>query len=869
MKIFSLPKTTLLILFNLTFLLFLSVAYAEYPPVHVEWTYSSAAISFVLYEDGVEVCTSPASNFQMDCDVFFDGSGAPKTFTMTAIDPNGVESPHSAPFTLTLPTSDGYGGYVPQADLQVSATSGEAPLAISFDASQSSDLLGTIVSYEWDFGNGDTASGSLIDYTYTIAGTYVANLTVTDDSANTNTVTATITVNEGPPPANIPPTAVLDTTLLDAGTSNISFDASGSSDTDGTIASYVWNFGDGSSGNGVYAEHQFVADGDYLVHLTVIDNQGASAQDQIIITVEAPPAINIPPTAIISASIVEKIIHLEWDYPTDNPDLAGFRLYQNDNLVCETTDPDARMMDCTTYIESETMEFYLIAFFADDSETAESEIFSFDSKGLTTDVYSGNAPLSVYFNGNESIDADGTISSFFWNFGDGDIDTAAVSTHTFTEAGEWTITLTATDNAGDTNSVSETVIVTDPNLAPVAHDGSLIVTENSSTNGTLSASDSDNDPLTFSIVSNGSKGTAHVTNIATGAYTYTPNNNASGTDTFFFKVNDGKVDSNYATITVTINQVTSDVWTDLVGVSANGNTITKTADDSWGNGGAASIDVIAADGSVDFLANETDTYRMCGLSALNADANYDTIDYAIYLRNNATFTVYENGSYKGAFGSFAPSDRFSVERSRTTILYKKNGSLFYTSTNPSTADLLVDTSIYSTGGTIADMNITDGAQASNTDNVWTDLIGVSAVGNTITKTADDSWGNGGAASIDVIAADGSVDFLANETDTYRMCGLSALNADANYDTIDYAIYLRNNATFTVYENGSYKGAFGSFAPSDRFSVERSGTTILYKKNGVLFYTSTQTSSGDLLVDAALFNPGATIDDMNITGGAVP
>jgi len=62
----------------------------------------------------------------------------------------------------------------------------------------------------------------------------------------------------------------------------------------------------------------------------------------------------------------------------------------------------------------------------------------------------------------------------------------------------------------------------------------------------------DANPLTYSIVTNGTKGTATITNIGTGAYTYTPSLNQTGTDTFTFKVNDGTVDSNVATITITI-----------------------------------------------------------------------------------------------------------------------------------------------------------------------------------------------------------------------------------------------------------------------------------------------------------------------------
>ena len=94
---------------------------------------------------------------------------------------------------------------------------------------------------------------------------------------------------------------------------------------------------------------------------------------------------------------------------------------------------------------------------------------------------------------------------------------------------------------------------TNSNTAPVASNGTLAVVENTPASGTLSATDADANSLTYSIVSNGSKGTAAITNTTTGAYTYTPTAGQTGQDTFTFKVNDGTVDSNTATITLSIS----------------------------------------------------------------------------------------------------------------------------------------------------------------------------------------------------------------------------------------------------------------------------------------------------------------------------
>jgi|GEM_PF-1879136 len=66
--------------------------------------------------------------------------------------------------------------------------------SISFNGSGSLDPDGTIISYGWNFGDGNTASGATVCHTYTRSGTYTATLTVTDDSGLKDTDTILITV---------------------------------------------------------------------------------------------------------------------------------------------------------------------------------------------------------------------------------------------------------------------------------------------------------------------------------------------------------------------------------------------------------------------------------------------------------------------------------------------------------------------------------------------------------------------------------------------------------------------------------------------------------------------------------------------------
>ncbi|WP_305885110.1 pre-peptidase C-terminal domain-containing protein [Pleionea sp. CnH1-48] len=84
---------------------------------------------------------------------------------------------------------------------------------------------------------------------------------------------------------NNPPSASFTDSCTDLA---CSFDGSGSTDSDGTIASYAWNFGDGSTGTGANASHTYSAAGTYTVSLTVTDNQGATNSTSKSITVTAP-----------------------------------------------------------------------------------------------------------------------------------------------------------------------------------------------------------------------------------------------------------------------------------------------------------------------------------------------------------------------------------------------------------------------------------------------------------------------------------------------------------------------------------------------------------------------------------------------------
>jgi len=205
-----------------------------------------------------------------------------------------------------------------------------------------------------------------VDHVYEDNGLYTVTLTVTDNNGSTATATSTKTVLNRPPVASFTENAT--TVLTNA---IIRFDASSSEDPDGSIISYLWDFGDGTTAVGVKVNHAYEDNGVYNVTLTVIDDDGAIASSRADKTVS-----NRPPVASFTenATVVKK-----------------------------------------------------------------GEVIHFDASG--------------------SYDSDGSILSYFWNFGDDTNATGMVVDHAYAEDGNYTVILTVTDNDGASSSLSATKTV--------------------------------------------------------------------------------------------------------------------------------------------------------------------------------------------------------------------------------------------------------------------------------------------------------------------------------------------------------------------------------------------------------------------------
>jgi PKD repeat protein len=256
--------------------------------------------------------------------------------------------------------------------------------AIGFNASRSSDPQGEALTYAWNFGDGAMGNGVSPSHTYTAAGNYSVSLTVTDTSnlSSSATTTAAITAqapvaNAGGPYTGGPNVAV-------------TFNGSGSSDPQGEALTYAWNFGDGTTGNGVSPSHTYTATGNYPISLTVTNTS------------------NLSSTATTSASIALQ------------PPVAN-----------------------------------------------------------AGGPYVGMPNVVVNFNGSGSNDPQSEALTYAWNFGDGNTASGVSPGHTYTAAGNYSVSLTVTDssNLSSTATTTATIEMTGPALSGTVQSGTQPVSQ--------------------------------------------------------------------------------------------------------------------------------------------------------------------------------------------------------------------------------------------------------------------------------------------------------------------------------------------------------------------------------------------------------
>ncbi|MBN1281182.1 MAG: PKD domain-containing protein [Candidatus Thermoplasmatota archaeon] len=159
------------------------------------------------------------------------------------------------------------------------------------------DNDGTLINWTWDFGDGNSSSLQHTSHQYVCEGTYVVTLTVIDDDSAGNSTSQEILVS------NTPPTANFTFTPENVSTTSPLFFTDTSTDPDGDIVSWLWEFGDGTTSTLQHPTYQYQNKTDYIVTLNVSDDAGAWNTTSQTITV-----VNVPPTANFTVAPLRPLI---------------------------------------------------------------------------------------------------------------------------------------------------------------------------------------------------------------------------------------------------------------------------------------------------------------------------------------------------------------------------------------------------------------------------------------------------------------------------------------------------------------------------------------------------------------------------------
>ncbi len=332
---------------------------------------------------------------------------------------------------------------------------------VVIDASSSYDSDSDRLSFYWLlYEEGKTESSAKIKYKPEKAGINKITLRIDDGEGLRNSVSEiTIIVR-----VNSSPIAEAGDDLYTCSLLN-NFDASASSDLDGDALSFKWNFGDGSpEENGILVSHIFKQPGIYPVTLTADDGTGLSNSSSVSLR---KIHINHPPVADAQGDIVScageivlfsgnkcsdtegGVLKYHWDFGdgTFSDEANPVKIYKNGGIykVLLKVEDDSGL-ECNYDYDDVTIT------------VAESPV-AFAGEDIVACV---NNPIK--FDGSKSRDTDGLVNSYLWDFGDGSQGGGATPAHTYTEPGEYNVTLSifgeqtgSCDNT-DTDQLKVTVL---------------------------------------------------------------------------------------------------------------------------------------------------------------------------------------------------------------------------------------------------------------------------------------------------------------------------------------------------------------------------------------------------------------------------
>jgi PKD repeat protein len=360
------------------------------------------------------------------------------------------------------------------------------PVEVTFDASEIpvDEKTYKILSYSWDFGDGETSNGMTTTHTYTHKaegdGVYTVTLTVKymdlksgeqfEDQYNTQVGIANET------------TAAAFTVTPDSGETplEVHFDATSSYDPDGEIVAYEWDMNDDGKfddASGEEVDYTFTQEGDYDVTLRVSDNSGA--YNTATKTIKAGSIGGL--RAVITSSAGENGTYTvgdEYEFNGQLSQIDGGKIvkytwnFGDGSKSVQSRTVKHAFEEAGTYsvtlsvadADGNTDEALLDVTVTEEGSAPVAKVST--TPAMTSGTVSGPVPLQVVFDGGVSTDADDDIVEYEWDFdNDGSVDdTGNTASYTYQEVGSFTALLTVTDSVGNQDELSIPVTVTEQGI---------------------------------------------------------------------------------------------------------------------------------------------------------------------------------------------------------------------------------------------------------------------------------------------------------------------------------------------------------------------------------------------------------------------
>ena len=372
------------------------------------------------------------------------------------------------------------------------------PVSVSeaavLDASASVDADGQILSYIWDFGDGATGEGPLVNYAWTRAGDFTVTLTVIDDSGTGSALQSTSQVIrvDAAPVADAGPDQYVTASV-------VTFDGGASNDADGAVTDWAWDFGDGSTGSGRTVSHAYARPGTYEVALVVRDDSTAPLnvdRDTMIVVINASPIADAGPPQTVAPGD-EFVLSGTASVDPDGA-IAGYSWSFPDGAVATTPRVSYRLTEPGLH----RVGLEVADNFSGGAATDAAEVLITVNAapvavaGPDRRIAPGD---TVTFDAGQSFDPDGTLTAYRWEFEDlGNPLEAARVERAYVSPGVWSAQLVVTDDSGVQNATASDDVTIHVNSAPEAEAGPEIVTESLyvTLDGSKSA-DADGDPLAY------------------------------------------------------------------------------------------------------------------------------------------------------------------------------------------------------------------------------------------------------------------------------------------------------------------------------------------------------------------------------------